>query len=266
MATQWTTPARVLVGAIAMLALAASADTPEERGLAIAQEADRRDTGWGDIHVSLTMINRNSLGDESTREMRLRSIEIESDGDKSLIIFDSPRDQRGTGLLSFAHKVATDDQWLYLPALKRVKKIASSNRSGPFASSEFAYEDLTSQEVEKFGYRFIEDGRLDENDCFIIERAPVDRFSGYTRQIVWIDKQEYRVQKVEYYDRKGVLLKTLKVDGYVQYKDQFWRPEQMSMHKHQTGRSNDLEWRDYQFDSGLDENRDFSTNSLRRIR
>ena len=63
-----------------------------------------------------------------------------------------------------------------------------------------------------------------------------------------------------------MLLKTLKVDGYVQYKDQFWRPEQMSMHNHQTGRSTDLEWRDYQFDSGLDENRDFSTNSLRRIR
>jgi hypothetical protein len=251
----------VLVPALPVLA-----DTPEELGLAIAEEADRRDSGWGDLLVGMTMINRNRLGDEFVREMRFRIIETASDGDKSLIVFDSPKDQRGTALLSYAHKIGTDDQWLYLPALKRVKKIASSNRSGPFASSEFAYEDLTSQEVEKYSYRFVEEARLDEHECFIIERAPVDRFSGYTRQVVWIDKREYRVQKIEYYDRKHALLKTLMMDGYVKYKDQFWRPERMFMENHQTGRSTDLHWHGYRFDSGLDENRDFSTNSLRRVR
>lgn len=273
-------PRRALIGApafatsvlgaivlgVLVLALPVLAATPEELGLAIAEEADRRDSGWGDLLVGLTMINRNRLGDEFVREMRFRIIETASDGDKSLIVFDSPKDQRGTALLSYAHKIGTDDQWLYLPALKRVKKIASSNRSGPFASSEFAYEDLTSQEIEKYTYRYLEDGVHGDFECFVVERYPVDRFSGYTRQVAWFDKEEYRLQRIEYYDRKDALLKTLTVDGYVQYAGRFWRPERMFMQNHQTGRSTELQWREYRFDSGLDENRDFSTNSLRRIR
>jgi outer membrane lipoprotein-sorting protein len=266
MATPRATLMWALAAAALRLALPASAATPEERGLAIAEEADRRDSGWRDMRVTLTMVNRNRLGEEYVREMRLTSVETENDGDKSLIVFDSPKDQRGTALLSYAHKVAHDDQWLYLPALKRVKKIASSNRSGPFASSEFAYEDLTSQEVEKYAYRYVKDDARGAQECYVIERYPVERFSGYTRQRVWFDKNEYRVQKIEYYDRKDTLLKTLVVDGYVKYKDRFWRARQMRMQNHQTGRSTKLEWRNYEFDTGLDESRDFSTNSLRRIR
>lgn len=255
-----------LVLAVLALARPVVADTPEQHGLAIAQEADERDSGWGDLSVRLTMTNRNRLGDESVREMRFRTIETASDGDKSLIIFDSPKDQRGAALLSYAHKHGTDDQWLYLPALKRVKKIASSNRSGPFASSEFAYEDFTSMEVEKYTYRYLEDGAVDGRDCFIVERHPVDRLSGYTRQTVWFDEATYRIQKIEYYDRKDALLKTLTIEDYAQYMDRFWRPGRMFMENHQTGRSTELQWSDYQFHSGLEETRDFGTNSLRRIR
>ena len=261
-----TTAVSALALAVLMQALPARADTPEERGLAIVEEAERRHGGWGDLIVGMTMINRNRLGNESVREMRFRSIETVTDGDKSLIIFDTPKDQRGSALLSYAHKIETDDQWLYLPALKRVKRIASRNRSGAFASSEFAYEDLTSQEIEKYTYRYLEDGLHEDHECFVVERYPVDRFSGYTRQIVWLDKEEYRVQKIDYYDRKDALLKTLTVEGYVKHKNRFWRPEKMFMHNHQTRRSTELQWRNYRFGTGLEEIRDFSTNSLRRIR
>ena len=71
--------------------------------------------------------------------------------------------------------------------------------------SEFAYEDLSSQEVEKYKYKYIKDDKVDGVDCFVIERYPVDKDSGYTKQQVWLDKDEYRVQKVDYYDRKGQL-------------------------------------------------------------
>jgi len=151
------TPKLLLTGLLAALPALAPAETPEEKGLAIAQEAERRDLGWESSEATMEMILRNRHGQESTREMRSRSLEVADDGDKSLIIFDHPRDVRGTALLTFSHKTGDDDQWLYLPALKRVKRIASSNKSGPFMGSEFAYEDISSQEVEKYTYKYLRD-------------------------------------------------------------------------------------------------------------
>ncbi|MCK5642395.1 MAG: outer membrane lipoprotein-sorting protein, partial [Gammaproteobacteria bacterium] len=134
------------------------AETPEEKGLAIAVEADKRDQGWSDQATVMKMILRNSQGAESMREIRGKTLEVKGDGDKSLTIFDTPRDIKGTAFLSFTHALKADEQWLYLPALKRVKRISSSNKSGPFMGSEFAYEDISSQEVEKYKYKFIKDG------------------------------------------------------------------------------------------------------------
>ncbi len=79
----------------------------------------------------MLMVLRNKQGEESVREIRIKNLEMENDGDKSLTVFDKPRDVKGTAFLSFSHPVGADDQWLYLPALKRVKRIASRNKSGP---------------------------------------------------------------------------------------------------------------------------------------
>jgi hypothetical protein len=105
---------------VAGIALPVQAESPDEKGLAIAKEADRRNNGYGDTKVSMEMILRNKQGEESKRKMRSRALEVASDGDKGLIIFDDPKDVQGTALLTFSHKVADDDRWLYLPAVKRV--------------------------------------------------------------------------------------------------------------------------------------------------
>ncbi len=241
------------------------AQTAEQRGLEIAMEADRRDTGFHDSRASLKMILRNRQGQESIRDIRVRTLEQEDDGDKSLTIFDQPADVKGTNFLSFTHKSGPDDQWLYLPALKRVKRISSRNKSGPFMGSEFAYEDLSSQEVEKYTYKYLRDESYEGMDCFVVERRPVDKHSGYTRQIAWIDKQEYRPQKIEFYDRKNALLKTLTYHDYHQYLDKYWRAHSMFMENHQTGKSTRLIWSDYEFQTGLTD-RDFDRNSLKRVR
>lgn len=254
-----------LCALLTLLLPEAWAETPEEQGLAIAVEADRRDTGWGDMTATMTMVLRNRQGEESTREIRVRQLEVEGDGDKGLTIFDEPRDVQGTAFLTFTHKTGPDDQWLYLPALKRVKRISSKNKSGPFMGSEFAYEDIASNEVEKYTYRYLRDEVYEGMDCFVLERYPVDPNSGYTRQVAWIDKAEYRPQKIVYYDRKDALLKTLTFDGYRQYLDQYWRADRYYMENHQTGKSTELFWRDYRFRTGLGE-RDFDKNSLKRVR
>lgn len=245
--------------------LSAEEQSPEAKGLAIAQEAERRDEGFVDVSVSMGMILRNAKGDENHREMRLKTLEVLDDGDKSLMIFDTPHDIKGTGLLTFSHKVGDDDQWLNLPALKRVKRIASKNKSGPFVGSEFAFEDLSSQEVEKYTYKYLRDEVYEGQDCYVMERYPVDKYSGYTRQITWIDQENYRTLKVDYYDRKNSLLKTLTFHGYQLYLDKFWRADSMMMVNHLSKKSTELLWNNYQFQTGLAD-RDFTKNALQRAR
>ncbi len=237
----------------------------EAKGLAIAIEADKRDTGWGDQESSLEMTLRNRHGDKSIREMHNKTLEVKGDGDKTLIVFDRPRDVKGTAFLSFTHAIKPDDQWLYLPALKRVKRISSSNKSGPFMGSEFAYEDISSQEVEKYNYKFIKNDVYNGRPVFVVERFPRYENSGYTRMITWLDKKTYRPLKIDFYDRKNALLKTLTYHDYKQYKGKYWRADRMEMVNHITGKSTTLLWKNYKFGNGLGD-RDFDRSSLKRAR
>ena len=248
-----------------MLAESILAVTLEEKGLAIANEVDSHDQGWGDTTASMKMVLRNKQGEESTRAIRIKSLEVNGDGDKGLTIFDSPRDVKGTAFLSFSHVTKPDDQWLYLPALKRVKRISSANKSGPFMGSQFSFEDLASFEVDKYKYKFLRDEKLGEHESFVVENYPQYEYSGYTRQVVWIDKQRYIPLKVEYYDRKNDLLKTLEFNDYKQYLNKYWRAQKQVMKNHQNGKSTVLTLSDYRFRNGFNE-RDFERNSLKRSR
>ena len=255
----------LLITTLLLTPVVANAETAEEKGLAIAVEADKRDTGFEDFTANMVMELRNKQGDVSTRTIRLKALEVAGDGDKSMSIFDKPADVKGTAFLTFSHAIKPDEQWLYLPALKRVKRINSKNKSGPFMGSEFAYEDLASQEIEKYTYKYLRDEQLNGVDYFVMERYPAYEHSGYTRQVAWVNKDKYVAEKIEFYDRKNDLLKTLVNTGYQQYLEQYWRPSEMLMENHQTGKSTLLTWQDYKFKNGL-EDKDFSRNSLKRAR
>ncbi len=258
-------PGLVVVSWLGMPPIAHSA-TPEEIGLKIATDASDRNDGFGNFTARQVMVLRNKQGQESRRQLRIKVLEVADDGDKSLMVFDEPRDVKGTALLTHAHKKEADDQWLYLPALKRVKRISSSNKSGSFMGSEFSYEDLSTPEVEKFTYRYLRDEPCGDLTCTVCERFPVDKkASGYSRQVVWQDKDALRIWKVEYYDRKDAHLKTLTIGTYKQYLDKYWRAGEMNMVNHLTGKSTDLTWADYQFRTNL-RDRDFSKTGLKRIR
>lgn len=248
----------------------AQAPTPRDKGLAIATEAERRDTGWADSAANVVMILRQRDGNEKTREMRAQMLEGTDDGDKSLMVFDSPADVKGSAVLTFAHRKGDDDQWLYLPALKRVKRIAAANKSGPFMGSEFSYEDLASQELDKYTYEWIRDEPCPTEDdraltCFVVERRPTDRDSGYVRQHVWLDRDRYRAVRIDYYDRKNEPLKTLTLTDYRQYLDKYWRADTMTMENLQSGRRTVLLWKDYRFRVGLSDS-DFTPRALERFR
>jgi hypothetical protein len=249
----------------ATVMLSAGAYASPERGLEIAKAAEATNLGWGDTESLARMVLRNKAGKESVRQMRIKSLEVQEDGDKGIVIFDEPKDIRGTALLTHSHKVGDDDQWLYLPAVKRVKRIASRNKSGPFMGSEFSYEDLSSQEIEKYTYNLVREDEMNGEKIYVLERFPVDKNSGYTRQVTYLDQAEYRIYKVEYYDRKKSHLKTLVMSDYKKYLDKYWRPHQLDMVNHQTGKSTTMSWEKIDFQTGAKDG-DFTEAALRRMR
>ena len=256
----------VLAGSGAGSAPAHSQDLPpEEKGLQIARDASALGDGFGNFTAGMAMVLRNKQGQESRRQLRFKVLEAVDEGDKSLFVFDQPRDVQGTALLIHGHPQGQDDQWLYLPALKRVKRISSSTRSGSFMGSEFSYEDMSSPEVEKYTYLYLRDEPCGELTCTVTEQVPVDRKSSYSRQVVWQDTGEIRTWKVEYYDRKNSHLKTLTFAGYQQYLDQYWRADTMTMVNHLTGKSTVLNWTNFQFRTDMDDG-DFTQTGLRRVR
>ncbi len=215
----------------------AQEETPEEKGLRIAQETSARNEGFGDYTASMTMVLLDRQGRESIRQMRFKVLEMPDDGDRSLFVFDQPRDVQGTALLTHAHVNTPDDQWLYLPALKRVKRINAASRSGSFMGSEFSYEDMSSGEVEEYTYKFLREEPCGELACTVSEHIPSDKRSGYSRKVVWQDTGELRTWKMTLYDRKGSHLKTLTFKHYQQYLDQYWRAGEQTMVNHSKGPS-----------------------------
>jgi len=167
-------------------------------------------------------------------------------------------------LLSHAQILEPDDQWLFLPALKRVKRISSANKSGPFVGSEFAFEDFTALELNKYDYTWLREEALDGVQNDVVERTPRYENSGYSRQVSWVDQDVYQVRKVEFYDRRGDLLKTLVLTDYREY-DGVWRAQRMEMVNHQTGKSTDLIYGDYEFNVGVTD-ADFVKGRLTRLR
>ena len=244
-----------------------SAGTEADKGFDIAARSDRTDLGFGGSEVELNMVLRNAAGQEATRSLRIATLEKpdETVGDKSLVLFDTPRDIEGTALLSHAKILDPDDQWLYLPALKRVKRISSSNKSGPFVGSEFAFEDFTAIELNKFDYTFIGTEQCGELQCDVLERKPRYENSGYTKQISWIDQTDFQIRKVEFYDRRGDLLKTLELSDYRQYENGVWRSHKLSMSNKQTRKQTDLIYESYAFDAQLADD-DFVKGRLSRLR
>lgn len=254
--------------ALALLAGASAplyAQTPEELGLEISTKVNEENDGFGDSTSSMTMTLINRKGKKSVRRMRAKTLEVANDGDKSMTIFDEPADVKGTASLTYSHALEADEQWLFLPALKRVKRISSKNKTGAFMGSEFAFEDISSQEVEKYTYKHLGDEELNGVPVHKVEAYPTYKHSGYTRLVNYIDKEKMVGLKVEYYDRKNKLLKILTLNDYVHHNGEHWRPGRMEMVNEQTGKSTILEFADYAFNTGLSD-KDFSSNALKKLR
>jgi hypothetical protein len=209
-----------------------------KKGKELAIKMEKSQTGFKGEESEMEMILINAKGEQIKRKMESKTLEVKSDGDKSIITFLWPADVKGTKMLTWSHKEGSDDQWLYLPAIKRVKRISSRNKSGSFMGSEFSFEDLGSQEIEKYNF-FLES---ENKKTWTLKRVPKEENSGYSKQVLTVDKKMLTPLKIEYFDRKKELLKVANFSDYKKIKG-FWRVTTIKMDNVQTGKKSILNWK-----------------------
>lgn len=266
-----TLPITAALVTLATLAAAipAYAETPEEKGLAIVRDAETRGENFGDLRAEAEMLIRNGRGGEARRVLKIALLDLPGAASRSLTVVDAPKDVKGTALLTHTAADASDQQWLYLPAAARTKRIASSGRSGPFMGSEFSFDDFSAQTVERYRFKWLRTepcpAPLGKETCDVIERVPKEAGSGYARQEVWMDQAQRRLHKADYYDAQNQRIKTLVAEGYRLYEKKFWRADALTMTNARSGASTVLRWSDIRFKSGLTE-ADFAVDRLASAR
>jgi len=233
----------------------------EKRGLEIYKKQYLMDEGWKTLESRLDMVLIDAAGRESHRTVVKRVIEDGNLPDKTLGVFLEPADVRGTVMLTFEQSYGSDEQWLFLPSLKRTKKINAENKSGSFVGTEFGWEDISTTELTKFHYRYLRD----DGDNSVVERTPVYKFSGYAREVTWVSKENNQTVKIDYYDKKGDVLKTQTMGSWQHYEGRYWRPLRLEMDNHVNHKKTVITLTPYRV--GIDVDRQmFSSLGLDQIR
>ena len=166
-----------------------------------------------DSHSVGMMVLINKKGDQRIRKIEMFSKETNK-GTNSLVIFLEPADVKGTKFLTVGHEKGEDEQRLFLPALGKIRRIASSKKGGSFMGSDLNYFDMENHSFQDFTYNYIKKGKFKTMDCDIVEFVPLDENAPYSRQLSWIGSDNHFTYKVECYDKKNpdVLLKTIVIE------------------------------------------------------
>jgi outer membrane lipoprotein-sorting protein len=236
-----------------------SAQTPS--GYDIMSRADERYIGdTAQYRLAMTLISgRGSL---RAREVSYFFKDY-GDTEKILMVFNSPRDVAGTGYLSFTYDDDQDDDiWLYLPAMKRVRRITGSGKNDNFMGTDFTYEDMGSRSLSKDEFSLRGEEAVEGEDCWVVEAKAKDARDPYGRRVIRVRQDSYIIAAVDYYDRQNRLLKTLRVSGIVQI-DGIWTAQKMEMTNVQDKHSTVIEMSEIRFNLPLEDSL-FAVTTLER--
>jgi hypothetical protein len=243
-----TQPLRAIL-LLALLPLAATAYA--NRGEEIARQVDQSDQGWADEVVEGTLTINTASGSTATRRFKMATLEKIGAGDKRVVVFSAPADIAGFVSLNHSQLTGNDRQWIFLPELGRSQRLASRDKTGAFAGSEFSYEDVLRWELEKYSYEYQGQAPCGaKTPCEVVINTPLYPNSGYSRIEEHVDMDILQPRKLRYYDRAGRLLKELELSDYRQY-GRYWRPQRSRMTNKLTGAVSSIEWQPYQFRAGL---------------
>jgi hypothetical protein len=194
------------------------------------------------LRAQSRMVLINDKGQQRERKslnvVKLQPNEVDS---KFLVRFSFPNDIKGTGFLQIEHSDGEDDQWIYLPALKKSRRLVANNKKDSFVGSDFSYGDISLPKVDAWRHTLLRSERLDVRDCYVVESIPatdtVKTNSGYSKKVTWVSQESFLESKVEYYDLAGRLLKTQTTGHHelVEPERQRWFALDREMINHQTG-------------------------------
>ncbi|MEW5733865.1 MAG: outer membrane lipoprotein-sorting protein [Thermodesulfobacteriota bacterium] len=223
-----------LAGLLALAASAYAADAPslEAQAREIMQKVHDRDDGKTAV-MEQEMILIDKKGGQRVRRIKSYGKDFGKDS-YSIMFFLEPADVRDTSFLTYDYdqEDKDDDQWLYLPALKKVKRIASKDKDGSFMGSDFTYGDMTKRELSKFTYKILQEDTVNGQKCWVIEATPinddvVDEY-GYTKSIVWVRQDNFVVIRAKFWEKSGGKVKYMDMPKLELIKG-IWTPMEITM-------------------------------------
>ena len=231
-------------------------------GLQVIQKVYDRPEGE-DMQSELTMTLTNSRGDARVREIK-QFIKDMGKVEKKIMFFQSPADVRNTSFMNWSYTEAgkDDDQWIYLPALKKVKRISSDSKSDYFMGSDFTYDDLGDRQPTDDTHKILREEKLNGEDCYVVESIPKDEEYMYSKTVSWIIKDKWIGLKKEFYDEDEEHLKTLTVKKYEKIKD-YWIIEASEMKNVQKDHTTTMSLKNIKIDSGISANK-FTERMMKR--
>lgn len=211
----------------------------------------------------LTMSLINSRNEERVREIR-QFIKDDQTVEKKIMFFLSPADVRNTSFMnwSYSEDGREDDQWIYLPALKRTKRISSEGKSDYFMGSDFTYDDLGDRRPAEDVHKLVREESINGIACYVVESTPRDDEYMYSKTITWIDKEKWIGVKKEFYDEDGNHLKTLTVTESKKIGN-YWMITHSEMHNLQKSHRTRMLLKDITVDQGISDSQ-FSERMMMR--
>ena len=209
----------------------------------------------------MRLISRD--GAERVREMTMLRKDIQEGGaQRYFIYFHRPPDVRDMTFMVWKYPDKDDDRWLYIPALKLVRRIAANDKRSSFVGSDFSYEDISGREPEEDTHKLLKEEKLGERSAYLLESVPKDPGSvDFSRKLSWIDKAHWLPMKEEYYDRRGDLMKVFTADE-VKLIQEFWTITRRTMKNVQSGHRTQVEFLEIRYNLKLSVDL-FSERSLR---
>lgn len=198
-----------------------------QTGLALMQQYQQlHDVNTEYTRSTMTLVDKK--GRERERSMQTYEKKSSSGENRSLLKFLTPRNISNVGLLTWQHNGETeDDQWLYLPASKRVKRIASAGKKNPFMGSDLSFEDMQGEDLDTHTYNVLGEETINGDICWKIEALPATqkeaRASAYGKRIIWLRKDITYPVKMAYYNRRDTLIKQATYEALTQLEGTVWR-------------------------------------------
>lgn len=236
--TSTTSPVLRAMPLAAALLLAGAGPVAAESGRDIMERQRELQRARDEVETAVMKIY-SKAGEVKERRLVSYALTPRQGPTKTLIRFLAPRDVENTALLTWERQDGDDDQWLYLPATRRVKRIAASGKKTRFMGTDFSYEDLRPENLALHTYRLLSSERIGEADCHVIAATPATERqaadSGYSRRTLWVRKDNYATVKQEFFDRAGRLEKIGVSLGLTNVKGTLWRAEAIEMGDVQAG-------------------------------